>query len=1033
MFCDLVGSTELAQRLDPEELREVVTGFQDACSEAVKPLEGHIAQYLGDGVLVYFGFPHAHEDDAERAVRAALAIQARLAQASEARSAGRAPEVAARIGIHTGPVVIGELGEGSQQQPMAVGETIHIASRLEGIAEPGGVAISQTTLRLVSGLFVTRDLGEPELKGAGAHLHVYAVDGAAGVGSRLDSGDSLTELAGRELELRQIRERWQRVCEGSGQVLAISGEPGIGKSRLLRALRDELADTPHTWLESRCSPYTSGSALQPIVNLMQAGFRFQPEEEPGQKAARIEAGLEVLPGVVPDETVPFLLLLLGLPASERYPLPALGPELLREKTLQALIAPILALSAQQPLLITFEDLHWADPSTLELLGRLMDQAPDFELLVVMTFRPHFEPPWPLDSSYICLLALSRLTQEQTREIVAAAAGQGLLPPRILDEIVARADGVPLFAEELARSVIESGMIVERDGRSEFRGQVSDLTIPTTLQGSLMARLDRLSAAKSVAQIAATLGREFDYELIDAVSDVDVAMLRSGLVQLVTAEILFQRGVPPEAHYSFKHALLQDTAYESQLKSRRKELHARVARVLEERFPARVKAEPSVMAHHCAQGGLEGEAVTHYQRAAEQAIARLSNPEAVEYFRSTLELLAGRPDTPERHQQEIALRIAAAGPLASVLGYEAPEVLAHIARLETLCEGLSQGPQQLAALVGLSLYNVTRGDLPKASPYAARILEIAEPLGIVELQVAGHMIVGSAAIATDPIPEACRHLSRAIELAATAALPPPSSSFDVDALTVAHSTYAMALVLHGDPVGSREQVAISLERGDAIGNLSTRGTALLNSAITWYFHEEPELSARQAALTLEAVEGRGFHTFESSARVFAGWGRVACGDAAGLEQVATGVSAAEDSGSMGGRVQLYLTATDAFLRAGRFARAGEYLDCASKAIDRTGERTAYEPQVPMLRAAILLGSGGEPAEVERLLDDSTRLWRVFASRWMELRTAVVRGRLAQRTGDLASARRQLGELCRHFEAAPDSGTLARARRLLAELG
>jgi class 3 adenylate cyclase/tetratricopeptide (TPR) repeat protein len=1033
MFCDLVGSTDLANRLDPEELREIVTDFQDACSEAVKRMEGHIAQYLGDGVLVYFGFPHAREDDAERAVRAALDIQSLLVAAQKARSAERGVEVSARIGIHTGPVVMAAFGEGAQQQSIAVGQTIHIASRLDGVAEPGGVAISQATLRLVSGLFVTRDLGTPELKGVAAPLRVFAVDGPAGVGSRLDSSEHLTKLSGRDLELEEFRYRWGQVCKGHGQVLTVAGEAGMGKSRMLRALREELTDAPYTWLESRCAPYSAGTALQPVIELLQAGFRFELDEDPQEKADRLEAGLTALPGVSAEETVPFLLHLLGLPASVRHPFPALGPELLREKTLQALIAPILALAARQPLLIAFEDVHWADPSTLELLGRLVDQAPGLQLLLVVTFRLHFEPPWSQLRPHVCPLTLARLSQEQTRDIVASAAGPGRLPERILDELVARADGVPLFAEELARSVLESGMIVERDGRPEFQGQISDLTIPTTLQGSLMARLDRLSAAKSVAQIAATLGREFPYDLIEEVADVGAAMLRSGLGQLVSAEILFQRGTPPGSTYTFKHTLLQDTAYESQLKRRRRELHARVARVLGERFPARVEAEPALMAHHCAQGGLERDAVTYYQHAAEQAIARLSNVEAVEYFTRALGLLEDQADTPERQQLEIALRVAAAGPQTSIHGYEAAEVRGNVARAEELCEGLGSGPQQLAALVGLSVYNVGRGDLPRASRYAARILEIAEPLGIAPLEVAGHMIVGSAAIASSPIPEACRHLSRAIELAETADLPAPASTYDVDVLTIAHSTYAMALVLAGDPAGSREQVRVSLQRGEALGHLNTLGTALLNSAITGYFHEDPEVCARQAARTLEAVEGRGFHTYESAALVFAGWGRVACGDPQGIQQAAAGVTAAEDSGSMGGLVQLYFTAADAFLLAGHFTRASEYVEAATKAIERTGERIAYEPQAPLLRAAILLGSGGEPAEIERQLDDSTRLWHVFESRWMELRAATLRALLAQRTGDLESACRHLADLCRHFEEAPDTGSLARARRLLAELG
>ena len=366
-------------------------------------------------------------------------------------------------------------------------------------------------------------------------------------------------------------------------MLPISGDAGIGKSRLVWAFREQLAESPNTWLEMRCSPYTSGSAFQPLVELYETGLRFGDNDPPEERVARLEAGLAALPGLRLEDVVPYVARLLALPASERFPVPDMSPALQRERTLDAMVAPLLALEKQQPVLLVCEDLHWADPSTLELLGRLVDQVPTMRLLLVLTFRPGFETPFSLARSYVSPLALTRLAKRHTREVVEAVSGGGRLPARLLDEIVARADGVPLFAEELARSVLESGLIVEREGRFEFRGRVSDLTIPPTLQDSLMARLDRLSAAKQVAQLGATLGREFSYGLVEAVADIDVPMLRNGLEQLVAAEILYQRGIPPESTYTFKHALLQDTAYESQLKSRRHALHARVAAILEERF------------------------------------------------------------------------------------------------------------------------------------------------------------------------------------------------------------------------------------------------------------------------------------------------------------------------------------------------------------------------------------------------------------------------------------------------------------------
>jgi hypothetical protein len=727
--------------------------------------------------------------------------------------------------------------------------------------------------------------------------------------------------------------------------------------------------------------------------------------------------------------VPFIGALLGVPESERFPLPQIGPELQRERTLQALMAPILALEAQQPMLIVWEDLHWADPSTLEILGRLIDQTPTTHVLHVLAYRPDFEPPWPMTRSYICPLALTRLTQEDTRKIVESV---GRLPAEILDEVVARADGVPLFAEELGRSVVDSGLVVERDGRYEYRGRVSDLTIPTTLQGSLMARLDRLSAAKQVAQIAATLGREFSYDLIEAIADLDVPTLRNGLSQLTAAEIIYQRGAPPESSYTFKHALLQDTAYESQLKSRRRELHARIAHVLQEQFAGRVAAEPAIMARHCAEGGLVSLAIEHYQHAGEQAIARLANSEAVEYFSRALGLLATLPESAERTQQEVGLRLVLSGPQTSLHGYEDPAVLANLVAADTLCDEIGEGPEQLGALIGLSVYNTTRGNLPMASGYAERILRIAEPLDIAELRLAGHMIVGSAAITGAPISVACEHLAKALELAAVATLPPPTAAYDVDPIVLAHHAFAIASVLDGRPARARAEIAEGERSARRLDHLNTLGSALLSAAIASYFLDDPGASQTYAAECLDLVRGRDYHTLESSALVFSGWASVVLGDSGSTAQVEEGIALAESSGSMGGLVQLYVTAADAFLLVRDYDRARGFVERGAAALERTGERAAHEPQIRMLRAQILLESGrGDPAQVRSILLDTIDRWHAFESQWMEIRSLQLLCRCARDAGELEDAHARLAGVCDALTEAADTKRVRDARALLAE--
>ena len=1035
MFCDLAGFTDLAQRFDPEELREILLPYQEACARGIGRFDGHIAQYLGDGVLAYFGFPRAHEDDAERAVRAALAIQAALAELNEHGAVLGTPGIRARIGIHTGLVVVTRIGDGAHQETLAVGDAINIAARLQGLAEPGGILISQTTLKLVSGLFVTRDLGTPALKGVTEAIPVHAVIGSARLGPRFAVLRSLTPLTGRDRELRQLVDRWKQVEAGDGQVLMVSGEPGIGKSRLLHAFQQALAESPHLTLELRCSAHAAGSAFQPVIELYELGLGFSAEDAPEVKLAKLEAVLPRVPGLPLEDVVPYVAALLALPPSKRFPLEHMAPELQREKTLEALVTPTLALARERPLLVACEDLHWSDPSTLQLLGRLIDRIPGRRILMVLTFRPSFEPPWTLPPAWRRPLVLSGLTREETRVLVeAAVGGQGRLPERLVDRIVERADGVPLFAEELARSVVDSGMVVEQDGRFAFHGQLEDLRIPATLQDSLMARLDRLSAAKRVAQLVSILGREFPFSLIEAVSDLEPATLHGGLAQLVQAEILLEQGVPPHSTYVFKHALLQDTAYGSQLKSVRRQLHARVVEILEERFPQRVAAEPEDMARHCAAGGLIPRAVSYYQQAGEQTVARLSNSEAIEYYRKALELLLTLPQDDQRHQKEIELRLALGGPLAALRGYDDPECVASCERVEALCHAIGDGPQQLPALLGLTLYNVNRAHLPRAREYAESLLRIAEPLGVAGLRVAGHMIKGTASLTSATVSEACHDLEKAIEIAQTADLPAPSKPFDVDPLTVAYTAYAIALVVAGKPERARASSERGIRRGRELGHPRTLASALVNSSMAFTFLEDAERTRALTDECLEVVEGRGFHSVECSARVQAGWARARLGDLEGVRVVEQGLELARTSGALAGLTQLYFIAAETYSLAGRFAEAFEALESGRKLMERTGEWIGYGPQIPTTRAHILLASAGAGSEeVERLLLEGFELWGLSHAPWMQLGCAILLGRLAPATGRTAEAGDRLAGIYGAFSEGFETGRLREARALLKELG
>ena len=590
MFCDMVGSSALSTRLDPEEQRDVVGAFQSCCASEIKRLDGFVAQYLGDGVLAYFGYPAAHEDDAERAIRAGLAIL------DAVRAHKPAPGVAlgARIGVATGVVVVGDLvREGVTQENAAIGETTNLAARLQSLAEPNTLVISPDTHRQVGALFEYHDLGQQTLKGFSEPLLVRQVLGASKVENRFEarhpSGSSA--LLGRDEELDLLLRRWGQAKRGEGRVILLSGEAGIGKSRLTRALQERLAGEPHTPLVYHCSPYHQESALHPIIGQLLRAADIERDESAETKLHKLETLLAQSSENL-SEDVPLFAALLSIPESERYPLPNLTPQRLKERTLGALLGQLKRLAARTPVLMVFEDLHWIDPTSLELLSLAVDQAPGLRLLFIVTSRPDFTPPWA-SHQHISTVSLSRLGRSEGQTLVTGITKGKALPPEVLEQILHRTDGVPLFIEELTKTVLESGLLREAGNRYELMGSLAPFAIPSTLHASLLARLDRLASVKDVAQIGAAIGREFPYGLIAAVSALPERDLQAALAQLVGAELIFQRGTPPDATYLFKHALVQEAAYASLVRSRRQQLHGHIARTLEERYPDIVATEPEI--------------------------------------------------------------------------------------------------------------------------------------------------------------------------------------------------------------------------------------------------------------------------------------------------------------------------------------------------------------------------------------------------------------------------------------------------------
>ncbi len=708
MFCDLVGSTALAEWLDPEDLRDVIRAYQETCAEAVERFEGHIAKYIGDGLLVYFGYPQAHEDDARRAVMAGLGIVAGLDTLNRRLGAGHGVELSVRVGIHTGFVIVGEMGGGETREADAiVGRTPNVAARLEGLAEPNTVAISAATQRLVVGLFDYDDLGPQELKGVSKPVRIFRVLGESAARSRFEAAveRGLTPLVGREEEVALISKRWEQARDGESQVVVLSGEAGVGKSRIVRAVRERLEGEPHSRILYYCSPYHQNSALYPVIDQFERILRFARDDGPAQKLDKLEAALENI-GLAVAETAPLFASLHSIPADGRYPPLELAPEQLKARTLEAIVSVFQAMAAQAPVLIVLEDAHWIDPSSVELLGLAIARLSAARVLMIITCRPEFEPPWASETHFSSL-ALNRLGRRDAAAMVANVTGRKALPSEVLNQIIARTDGVPLYVEELTKTVLESGVLKEEGDGYVLTGPLPPFAIPASLQDSLMARLDRLAPVKEVAQLAAVLGRMFERDLLAAASPLGGGDLDNALEQLVGAGLVYRRGLAPNETFEFKHALVQEAAYHSLLKTTRQQHHARVAQVIEERFPETTETQPELLARHFFEAGLAEAAVPHFHRAGQRAAERSANLEAIAHLAKGIELLATLPDTPERAKQELALQIALGPAIMASRGFMVSEVERAYLRARELSRQLRDEKWRFTADWGLWLFNTSR--------------------------------------------------------------------------------------------------------------------------------------------------------------------------------------------------------------------------------------------------------------------------------------------------------------------------------------
>ena len=734
MFCDLVGSTALSEKLDPEELRSLLHAYRTLCGDVVARYDGFVARYVGDGILTYFGWPTAHEEDAERAVRAALEIVHTVKRASSTE------DLSVRIGVATGPVVVGETAGTGDQSKLAVGSTPNLAARLQGLATADQIVIAASTRHLVGSAFELTDLGEHDLKGVVEPVHTWRVERAPMTESRFDAhrgGQALTPLVGRDEELDLLLRRWSQAKDGEGQAVLLSGEAGIGKSRILGALRERLEAEGVQALRFQCSPYYVNSAFWPVVDNFERGLKFIRDEAADAKLDKLEA-LVVTQYGRPLADVRFVASILSIPCEQRYGALPITPQKHKDETLRILVDISEAAARQRPSVLLFEDAHWADPTTLEVLDLLIDRVKTIPLLVVLTHRPEFQSRWS-EQGHVGALNLSKLTRTQSAAMVSTLAGGKALPAALLEQILTRTDGVPLFVEELTKSILESGELTEAGDHYETAGSARAVTIPATLRDSLMARLDRFMPVKEIAQIGAAIGREFSYELIAAVAPMPSAQLDNALGQLSESGLAFRRGTPPDAIYTFKHALVQDAAYDSLLKSRRQELHAKIARMIEDRFSSTKAKEPEVLAYHLTQAGLVEAAMPLWQAAGELALKRMALTEAISHLDQGLRLTTTLPQSTQRDASEVGLRTCLGTAWLGLKGWSAPEVWTSLHPARALAKSLGCHDALLPVLWGLGSHIMTRGRVADSLPWAEEMLDIARARADAEMLIGGHAL------------------------------------------------------------------------------------------------------------------------------------------------------------------------------------------------------------------------------------------------------------------------------------------------------
>ena len=1025
LFCDMVESTQLSERLEPEDLQILIAAYREACGAAIKRYGGWVARYMGDGVMAFFGWPHAHEDDAIRAVHAGLEAIAAIT-----KIATQVP-LAARIAISSGPVVVGAIGGASDTSIDAVGETPNIAARLQTIAAPNTILISETTRRLLAGAFEYQDLGQHELKGVSKRLQVYRVLAAKNLTSRFEAAhaDTLTPLVGRSTELSMFLDRWQKSKEGDGQVILLSGLPGVGKSRLIHELKTQIQGEPHFLLNHQCSPYHSQSAFFPIIEQIERAAKLLPRDPDLQKLEKLQAYMpDALASA--EDAIALIAHLLSIASEDQDQLAALTPQQIKNRTVSTLVDMVLAFSSDRPTLCIFEDVHWIDPSTLELLELAISRIDRARILLVVSYRPEFRPTW-LTRANVTVHSLTRLSRSEVAGMVEAIClkERRMLQP-ILNQIIDKADGLPLFIEELTNSILASMRNRVTDSVISPEAEPEIIKVPDTLHDALMERLDRVPQGRRLAQIAAVIGREFSYELMALALKINEDDLRLTLARLEDADIVYRVGISPQVLFAFKHALLRDAIYNSLLRSSRRQMHADIATLLDTQFPEVAETQPELLAHHFSEAGNHTLAVHFWYKSGQRALAHSANVEAIAHFRKALEALAGWPDVPERAAKEIELQLALGIPIIAVRGYAAEETREVFARARVLCLQLNSPGEYFQALYGLWGHSWMSGKNDEALAMANEFLSRAEASSDVVPLMVAHRVMGSTLLSVGHFGQSRQHFEQSIALSQQRGEQSLYSRYMVEPQAASLLLLSWALWILGYPDQALSRVTEALDLARNLAQPYSIAFAHYMTSVVHLMRGEPASALSNAETSLDISREQRFSLYVLLSRVSRGR---ALGELGHLEQAKIEIKLGlEEMRSKG--VSYMLPMMDTWL-ADMIARSGES-EAALAIIERslaalndvTGR--SWEAELYRQRAKLLVALGPNRAhEAEANLMKAIGVARLQGAHSFELRAAKDLAALWHSHDKDDEARRLLEPIYGWFKEGLETRDLRRAREIL----